>query len=219
MKNEKRGLPRPVYECTVCGKEIPWEGGRLRLVCESPACHGVRRAPSPIQVREGDGHDRIALLEISRRFFGSTHLHAFGEVFPLSKTSFLVAEFEGERAGFLSYALHFPKEDEVAVVLLAVLPGFQGRGVGTALQGSLEAICRPKDVHRIRISSTNDNIPGLYFYQRIGYRLSSLAPGAAELALEGHGEAGARGFGGIPIRDELVLVKTLDRHPKPESNL
>ncbi len=216
MTEEIKGLHRPVYECTVCGKEISWESGRLRLVCGDAECHGVRRPPSPIQVREGDGHDRIALLEASRRFFGSTHLHAFGEIFPLAKTSFLIAEFEGKRAGFLSYSLHFPAEDEVAVVLLAVLPGYQGRGVGRALQGSLEALCRPKDLHRIFISSTNDNIPGLYFYQRIGYRMKSLTPGVAAAAVAEHGDPGARGFGGIPIRDELVLVKELPRHPQPE---
>lgn len=213
MKDEKKSLHRPVYECTVCGKEIPWEGGRLRLICDEADCHGERSTPSPIQVREGDGHDRIALLEASRRFFGSTHLHAFGEIFPLAHTAFLVAEFEGERAGFLSYSLHFPEQDEVAIVLMAVLPGFQGRGVGRALEGALEAFCRPKEMHRILIASTNDNIPGLYFYQRLGYRFKSLAPGEAETALADHGTPGARGFGGIPIRDELVLVKDLARHP------
>ena len=87
------------------------------------------------------------------------------------------------------------------------------RGVGRALEGALEAFCRPKDVHRLLIATTNDNIPGLYFYQRLGYRLKSLAPGEAEAAMADHGAPGARGFGGIPIRDELVLVKELTRHP------
>jgi ribosomal protein S18 acetylase RimI-like enzyme len=213
---EKTGLNRPVYACTICGKEIPWQGGRLRLICDDPACHGERPAPGPIQLREGDGHDRIALLEASRRFFGSSHLQAYGEVFPLAKTPFLVAEFENERAGFLSYTLHFPSVDEAAVVLLAVLPPFQGRGLGRALQGALEAICRPRELHRVYLSTTNDNIPGLYFYQRIGYRFSKLRPGAAAEALAAHGSPGARGFGGIPLRDEIVLVKELGRSPEPE---
>lgn len=211
--NEKTGLSRPVYTCTLCGREIPWEGGRLRLICDDPACRGERPAPGPIQVREGDGHDRIALLEASKRFFGNTHLHAFGEVFPLAKTSFLVAEFDGERAGFLSYTLHFPAEDEASVVLLAVLPGFQGRGVGRALQGAMEALCRPLELSRIFMSTSNDNIPGLYFYQRIGYHLHQLRVGAAAEALTGHGQVEAHGFGGIRIRDEIIMVKELGRHP------
>ena len=215
--NEKTGLSRPVYTCTLCGREIPSQGGRLRLICDDAACHGERPAPGPIQVREGDGHDRIALLEASKRFFGSTRLHAFGEVFPLGKTPFLLAEFDGERAGFLSYSLHFPADDEASVVLLAVLPGYQGRGVGRALQGALEALCRPRELHRIFMSTSNDNIPGLYFYQRIGYHLHELRREVAARALAEHGWEGYCGFGGIPVRDEIVLVKELGRRPGEDS--
>ena len=211
--SEKSAHKRAVYACTICGKEIPWQGGRLRLICDDPACHGDRPAPGPIQVREGDGHDRIALLEASRRFFGSAQLRAFGEVFPLAKTTFLVAEFDGERAGFLSYALHFPGEDEAAVALLAVLPPFQGRGVGRALQGAFEALCRPEGMTRIYLSTSNDNIPGLYFYQRIGYRLHELRGGVAAEALAEHGMENFRGFGGIAVRDEIILVRELGRCP------
>jgi GNAT superfamily N-acetyltransferase len=188
---------------------MPWDGVRLRLICNEPACHGDRPRPSPIQVREGDEHDRLALMDVSRRFFGSSRIHVFDEVFPLARTPFLVVEFGGERAGFLAYALNFPAKDEAAVVLLVVQPGFQGRGVGRALQGALEAVCRPRGVTRIRISSSNDNIPSLYFYQRIGYVLENINFGAAAAALSEHGDEGMLGFGGIPIRDEIDLVKEI----------
>ncbi|MBN2171232.1 MAG: GNAT family N-acetyltransferase [Candidatus Krumholzibacteriota bacterium] len=211
MPEEKPGTVRPVYHCTVCGRPLPWDGGRLRLVCDSVDCHGERPRPAPIQVREGDEHDRVALLAAGRSFFGSTQLRVFGEVFPLAKSPFLVLEFSGRRAGFLSYALHFPAENDAAVVLLAVLPGYQGRGVGRALQGALEALCRPRGIQRLHIATTNDNIPGLYFYQRLGYRMATLRPGAAAAALAEHGEPGLRGFGGIPVADEIELVKELPR--------
>ena len=205
--------PRPVYHCSVCSRPLNWDEGRLRLVCRDPDCRGERPRPAPISLREGDEHDRVALLNVSRTFFGSTHLHAFGGVFPLAKCPFLVVEFDRERAGFLSYALHFPADDEAAVILMVVLPRFQGRGVGRALQGALDAVCRPQGIRRIHIATTNDNIPGLYFYQRLGYRLHSLAPGAAAAALAEHGETGQLGFGGIPIHDELHLVKEIGRTP------
>ncbi len=215
MASETAKPARPVYHCTICGKALSWDGGRLRLVCREPACHGELLRPAPIQVREGDEHDRVALLAVSCRFFGSTHIHTFDEVFPLGKTPFLVVEFDGRRAGYLCYALHFPTENEAAVVLLAVQPEFQGRGVGKALQGAMDAVCRPLGIERIHISTTNDNIPGLYFYQRIGYHIVGFYPGLAAEALAEHGDEGLLGFGGIPVRDEIRLVKEIERVVEP----
>ncbi len=211
MVDDKPRPARPVYHCGICTRPLSWDGGRLRLVCKDPDCHGDRPRPAPIRVREGDEHDRISLIGTSRRFFGSASVHAFNEIFPMSKCPFLVVEFDEERAGFLAYALHFPKQEEVAVVSILVLPKFQGRGVGHALQGALEAVCRPEEISRIHISTTNDNIPGLYFYQRLGYRLFDLDIGAAAAALAEHGDLDARGFGGIPIRDEIHLIKDMER--------
>ncbi len=216
--SEETGKPaRPVYHCSICSRPLSWDGGRLRLVCKDPDCHGDRPRPAPIHVREGDEHDRVALVNVSKRFFGSSHIHAFGEVFPLAKCPFLVVEFDDERAGFLSYALHFPKQEEAAVVLMVVLPKFQGRGVGHALQGAFEAVCRPDEIRRMHISTTNDNIPGLYFYQRLGYQLFDIDLGAAAEAMAEHGDEGMSGFGGIPIRDEIHLVKDIERVMDQES--
>lgn len=202
---------RPVYHCSICGRPLSRDGGRLRLVCRDADCHGDRPRPAPIQVREGDENDRVRLIGVSKRFFGSSHLHVFGEVFPLSKCPFLVVEFDDERAGYLSYAMQFPAEHEATVVLMVVLPKFQGRGVGKALQGAMDAVCRPQGIRRLHVSTTNDNIPGLYFYQRLGYRLHGLDAGRAAEALAAQGETEQQGFGGIPIRDEIHLIKDLER--------
>ena len=216
MKDESSRIARPVYHCSICGQALSWDGGRLRLVCNALECRGERPRPAPIQVREGNEADRLALIDESRRFFGSAHIHVFGEVFPLGKTPFLVVEFDGERAGYLAYVLHFPSAKEASVVLLAVRPQFQGRGVGRSLQGAFEAVCRPLDISRLHISSTNDNIPGLYFYQRIGYRLESISTGSAAKTLAEQGEADQLGFGGIPIRDELNFCKEIARVVEPD---
>jgi ribosomal protein S18 acetylase RimI-like enzyme len=211
MVKETARPARPIYHCTICNRPLPWDGGRIRLVCGKPDCHGELPRPMPIKVREGDAEDREALLAACRRFFGSEHLHAYGKVFSLEEHAFLVVEFDGEKAGYLSYELDFPCEKEATVLLQIVRPQFQGRGVGKALQGALEAVSRPKGIRRLHVSTSNDNIPGLYFYQRLGYRIEGITPDAAEAAIAAHGEPGMRGFGGIPIRDEIQLVKEIPR--------
>jgi hypothetical protein len=56
------------------------------------------------------------------------------------------------------------------------------------------------------VSTTNDNLPSLYFYQRRGYFVSEWIP---EGAAKHSRSASLMGFGGIPIRDEVRLEKAL----------
>jgi hypothetical protein len=63
-----------------------------------------------------------------------------------------------------------------------------------------------------RVVTTNDNLDALRFYQRRGFRLAVLRPGAVDRSREslkpGIPETGA---GGIRLRDELELQMDLDQ--------
>jgi hypothetical protein len=54
--------------------------------------------------------------------------------------------------------------------------------------------------------TTNDNLGALAFYQRLGFRLSALRPGAVDEARATlKPEIPATGEEGLPLRDELEL--------------
>jgi ribosomal protein S18 acetylase RimI-like enzyme len=60
------------------------------------------------------------------------------------------------------------------------------------------------------VLTTNDNLDALRFYQRRGFRLAELYPGAVQDArVRLKPEIPASGNHGIPIRDEIVLDKLL----------
>jgi len=62
------------------------------------------------------------------------------------------------------------------------------------------------DCERIWLVTTNDNLEALRFYQRRGFVLSALRPGAVDEARRGlKPQISAVGEFGIPIRDELEL--------------
>jgi GNAT superfamily N-acetyltransferase len=83
---------------------------------------------------------------------------------------------------------------------------WQRAGVGGHLVVEAELLARRQARPRVTVTITNDNLPALYFYQRRGYRLSAVLRDAmAEYA----GTAEAFGFAGIPIRDEVQLVKLM----------
>jgi hypothetical protein len=77
--------------------------------------------------------------------------------------------------------------------------------VGGYLLAEAELIARRLGLHRLVVSTTNDNLPALYFYQRRGYRMTVLVP---DSVIEHTGQVNS-GFAGIPVRDEIRLEKRL----------
>jgi RimJ/RimL family protein N-acetyltransferase len=60
---------------------------------------------------------------------------------------------------------------------------------------------------RVRLTTTNDNLDAIRFYQRRGFKLSALRPDAVREARKLKPEIPAVGDYGIPITDELDLER------------
>jgi ribosomal protein S18 acetylase RimI-like enzyme len=88
----------------------------------------------------------------------------------------------------------------------------QRNGVGTALLAEVKRVARAAGCTRLWLITTNDNVDALRFYQRRGFRLAALRPGAvddsrARLKPE-IPEVGAHG---IALRDELEPEQAIER--------
>ena len=123
-----------------------------------------------------------------------------GEVFDARALPALVAERDGERVGLLCYRDDGDGWWELA--LISAVPGHTG--TGTAL---VDGLCRRAGPGgRIWVVTTNDNVDALRFYQRRGFRLRAVRPGAVDEARRTlKPEIPAAGRYGIPLRDELEL--------------
>jgi ribosomal protein S18 acetylase RimI-like enzyme len=127
-----------------------------------------------------------------------------GRVREISELSALFAVEGGERVGLLTYVI----EGEVAelVTLDALQPG---AGVGAPLIARLAELAHEAGARRISAMVTNDNVRGLRYYQRLGFRLSELRAGAIEELRVHKPWIPAKGQDDIPIRDEIELVRDL----------
>lgn len=117
---------------------------------------------------------------------------------------FAAVSADGAVAGVVTYLIE-PDACEVVSIDSVV----QGEGVGTAL---LEAACQAAAAagcRRVRLITTNDNVDALRFYQRRGFTLTELRPGAVDESRRMKPQIPLAGAYGIPIRDELVLVREL----------
>jgi ribosomal protein S18 acetylase RimI-like enzyme len=157
----------------------------------------------PVLVHEAQDSERALVRELFQRDFGRTQIIAFGEVMNVDEMPVLVATTHEEVSGALAYRL---VGDGLHIVALATDVMWQRSGVGGHLVAEAELLARRLSLARIIVTTTNDNLPGLYFYQRRGFRLTSLRPGGI---LE-HTNGAQAGFAGIPVRDEVQLEKPLN---------
>jgi len=188
-----------VLRCSRCGRFVDWEDAHLQIVC---GCRAWVKLP-PVIIREGEERDRPGVIALFERDFGYTNIVAFGEEVVLDDAPALVAWMKGELAGALAYRL---LPDALLILALATDPMWQRSGVGGHLVAEAEGLARTKSLGRVLVSTTNDNLPALYFYQRRDFHIREVVPGG----LLGHmKDPEARGFGGILPRDEIRLERVL----------
>ena len=197
--SDQFGAKPAVIRCARCGKFVDWEDAQVQVVC---GCRPRINLP-PVLVREATDVDRAAARELFARDFGRTKIVAFDEVMDLDEMPALVAVMTDAPAGALAYRL---LGDALHIVALATDPMWQRSGVGGHLLAEAEILARRLGLQRLVVSTTNDNLPALYFYQRRGYRLSHLASNS----IIAHTEQQVPGFAGIPVRDEVRLEKKIE---------
>ncbi len=193
------GAMHPVLRCGRCGKFADWEESRLQVVCTCRPHLDLL----PVLVREAaTPEEREGALSLFRRQLAQVPLVAFGEVVTLEETETLVAEAENEIGAALAWR---PMENAFHIVALVTEPMWQRAGLGGHLVAEAELLARRRERTRMVVTLANDNIPALYFYQRRGYRITTVVPGS----FASQRSAPPVGFAGIPVLDEIQLTKEL----------
>jgi GNAT superfamily N-acetyltransferase len=123
---------------------------------------------------------------------------------PAELPGFLASEADGEIVGVLTYTQVC---DAVEVVTIDAL--HRHGGVGTALLDAVVEAALGLGVTRLVLTTTNDNVDALRFYQRRGFRLVGLRPGAVNRSRLLKPEIPLLGEYDIPLTDELELARPI----------
>lgn len=138
--------------------------------------------------------------EFTRDRWGGDFVLVHGERFRPRELEGFAADTGGRHVGLIT--LHF-RDASCEVVTLDSLEA--GRGTGTALLDAARSEAVRRGCLRLWLVTTNDNLRALGFYQRYGFRLTALRPGAVEESRKAKPSIPMIGDGGIPIRDELEM--------------
>jgi len=160
-----------------------------------------------VHVRPMTDEDRPWALHLIETSWGGLQMVSRGVLYDMRLFPGLVAWIRGKRAGLLTYRL-----DEGECEVMSLNSVVEGAGVGTALLRAVEDLARAAGRRRVFLITTNDNLNALGFYQRRGYRLVALRPGAVDEARRRlKPSIPEEGFNGIPLHDELELEMPLRR--------
>jgi GNAT superfamily N-acetyltransferase len=159
-----------------------------------------------MKIREKQLKDQLWIEKIlNERWGGEGQVVVHGEIFD---ARFLPALVAGESEGLATYQIR--RTNDIGCAELVTLDAIaSNQGVGTALIEALISKLRAEGASKLRVTTTNDNLNALRFYQRRGFRLIALRPGAVDEARRLKPSIPAIGEYGIPIHDELELERRM----------
>jgi hypothetical protein len=120
----------------------------------------------------------------------------------------LPALIAGTQEGLCTFAIESDGMSAELVTINALVPA---KGIGTALIVALISHLAANGVRSLRVSTTNDKLNALGFYQRRGFRIVGVLPGAVDEARKTKRSIPLVGYRGIEVHDELVLALTIPK--------
>jgi ribosomal protein S18 acetylase RimI-like enzyme len=152
--------------------------------------------------------DAIPVSELDafiRAAWGGDTVVAHGERIVPTRLPGLVAVSDGRIVGHASYRI---VDGACEITSIAADP--PQRGIGSMLMEAITGEARLSGCRSVWLTTTNGNLDALRFYQRRGFRLVAIRPGAVDEARRDlKPEIPRIGANGIPMRDELDLELTL----------
>jgi GNAT superfamily N-acetyltransferase len=157
-----------------------------------------------VEVAASRSEDRPA-LEALLRSHNALRAARRGELVECLSHPALLAWVDDELVGGATYVIGNGECE-----LLTLHAGTRFTGVGSALVAAVKDVARSAACTRLWVVTTNDNVDALRFYQRRGFRLVRLRPGAVDQSRRTlKPEIPTTGAYGIPLRDELELEMLL----------
>jgi ribosomal protein S18 acetylase RimI-like enzyme len=188
-----------VYRCSVCGEMLCAEHVKLRTVCSS--C--IKRTTVEYTIHKVVlDEEREKIREFAQRFWGEEEQLTFDRKFMVAELPAFAAKLENNIIGFISFT---EADDAVIIVALGILPQYQSSSVGTSLIEKVDTEAETLLKKRLLVSTSNDDLPALAFYQSLGFQIYEVKP---NVIAEKHGK-NLEGIGGLPVRDELRLCKLI----------
>ncbi|WP_270182244.1 GNAT family N-acetyltransferase [Alkalihalobacillus sp. CinArs1] len=178
-------------------KQHEWHEGAMRdcqLMMYEPYLH----------LNSVQDQDRSYINDIFKKSWGSDMMVVSSGVYHSNDLDGFYLKHEGKVEGLITYVF---RGETCEIISLDSFN--EGAGIGSKLLLEVELAAYRKGIHKVELLTTNDNMDALRFYQKRGYRITSVFRGAVDEARKVKKEIPKTGYYNIPLHDELLLTKNL----------
>lgn len=154
-------------------------------------------------IQDADREDVVAFIE---KLWHSKFVMSRGQRFFPHKEHGFIERRDGKIVGLLTY--HVEGDSMEILTLNSTL---ERSGIGSSLMLSAIDAARRADCTKTVMTTTNDNLRAIGFYQRLGFRMVAINSGVVDEARKVKPTIPLTGERGIAIHDEIVME--LDIHP------
>lgn len=151
-------------------------------------------------VRPVTNGDRPTVEWLTTRLWGAPEVVVHGGAYYPAKLPGFIAERTGRIVGLVTFEV---RPGVLEIITINALR--RHAGIGTMLIEAVRREAKDRGCHEVTLTTTNDNVDALRFYQRRGFRLAGLRPGAVDRSRQGKPSIPRSGDYGIPLHDEIDL--------------
>lgn len=155
-----------------------------------------------VSIRAKTDDDHAAVVDLLTRRWTSPDILIEGEMIDASRLPGFLAMEDDEIVGLVTL---IQRDNEWEILTLDSVSRWSG--VGTLLLNAVTGEAVESGIRRLLVRTSNDNLDAFRFYQRRGFRMEKLVPGAIEEERRLKPEIPMIGEYGIPIRDEVVFAR------------
>lgn len=123
-----------------------------------------------------------------------------GDVFRTDQLDGFVTEEQGQWIGLVTFCV-----SQAGCEIISLNSLKEGQGIASRLTQKVIAVAREGKCRRVFVSTTNDNLHALGFYQKRGFELAAIRRGAVNESRKIKPQIPLTGYYDIPIRDEIEL--------------
>ena len=153
------------------------------------------------KIRPISENDRSWVASLVRELWSADIVVVHGDIYKPAELPGFIADDQGVPKGLITY--HIVGNSCEIVTLDSLVESI---GIGTAL---LDAVRRTALKHGCQVFwvvTTNDNMRALAFYQKRGFRITTVRPDAVTESRQIKPEIPLIGYNGIVVRDEIELA-------------
>lgn len=148
--------------------------------------------------------DRDEVGEFIERHWHSKVVMSRGQAYYPHREHGLIERAEGKIVALLTFRI-----DDEGMEILTLNSLLEGHGTGSSMMLEVIEIARRRNCPKLWLTTTNDNLKAISFYQRLGFRMVAIHLGVVDEARKIKPQIPRHGERGVEIRDEIVMELSL----------